>query len=197
MNGTNFEKSFPNYKRYPSENQANQEEYVLNVLNEKRNGFYVEIGVGHWKTISNTYLLETQYDWKGVGLEINQYHSEQYNKNRINPCINTDATTFNYVKYFESNSFPKQIDYLQLDIDPPEITLNCLKNLPLKDYRFTVITFEHDLFQNKEKNLSIKIEAQEILKSYGYFMTVENIVCEHMYFPFEDWWVDPTIIKIK
>lgn len=197
MNTTNFEKSFPHYKRYPSNNQANQEEYVLNVLNEKRNGFYVEIGVGHWKNINNTYLLETQYNWTGVGLEINDYHCNQYNRHRRNPCVNADAITFNYEKYFELNGFPKQIDYLQMDIDPPERTLECLKNLPLKKYRFTVITFEHDLFQNREKNLPIKNEAQEILKSYGYFMTAEDIVCEHMHFPFEDWWVDPTVIGLN
>jgi hypothetical protein len=197
MHKTNFEKFFPHYKTYPSENQANQEEYVLNVLNEKRKGYYVEIGVGHWKNINNTYLLETQYEWVGFGLEIADFHVENYKKHRKNPCIKADAITFNYEHYFEKNNFPKQIDYLQIDIDPPEKSLSCLKNLPLSKYRFTVITFEHDLFQDRKNNVFIKQEAQEILKSHGYHMTAENIFCEYENWEFEDWWVDPLVIDIN
>lgn len=177
-------KFFPN-----SNNQADQEAFVLNILGEKRKGHYVEVGGHHSKIISNTYLLESEYAWKGVSFEIERNRSAEYNENRINPCLNVDAISFNYKEYFEKNNFPKQIDYLQLDIEPAENTLKCLKSLPLNEYRFSVITFEHDLYVDKVKNHAVQMEAQNILKNLGYILVVENVLAGDL--PFEDWWIDP------
>ena len=38
--------------------QAQQDKFVLNVLNEKKNGYFLEIGSNHPININNTYLLE-------------------------------------------------------------------------------------------------------------------------------------------
>ena len=162
---------------------------MLNILGEKRKGHYVEVGGHHSKIISNTYLLESEYAWKGVSFEIERNRSAEYNENRINPCLNVDAISFNYKEYFEKNNFPKQIDYLQLDIEPAENTLKCLKSLPLNEYRFSVITFEHDLYVDKVKNHAVQMEAQNILKNLGYILVVENVLAGDL--PFEDWWIDP------
>ena len=94
-----------------------QEEFVLKLLNEKKEGYYVELGAFHSKNGSNTYRLENEFDWKGVSFEIvPEFHAEVA-ANRKNPCILGDATKFDYIKYFEENNFPNQIDYLQVDID--------------------------------------------------------------------------------
>jgi hypothetical protein len=43
------------YKKFPHSNsQANQESFVLNITQEKKNGFYVEIGSGPYKEKNNT-----------------------------------------------------------------------------------------------------------------------------------------------
>ena len=129
-----------------------QEDFVIKVLNEKKNGYYVELGAAHYSNGNNTFLLEKDYDWKGVSFEINDSMKDEFNKNRRNPCMG-DALNFNYIDYFEKNDFPKQIDYLQLDIDAgydhngrpvgnSHWTLQGLVSLPLSTYRFTLITFE-------------------------------------------------------
>jgi hypothetical protein len=174
--------------------QANQDSFVLNALNEKIGGVYVEIGANDPFAWSNTFLLESEYNWSGVGFEIVPELVESYNNNRSNPCIQSDATTFDYKKYFDENNFPKQIDYLQLDIEPAEQTLRALRSLPLSDYRFSVITYEHDLYADPS-NATIKQESIDILTALGYQMVAENVTDGIETRPFEDWWIDPTVVK--
>lgn len=169
-----------------SNSQAAQESFVLNVLKEKREGYYVEIGGYHAIELSNTYLLESQYDWRGVSLEIEAARAEEYNKARTNPCLTVDATTFNLEPYFKENKWPKQIDYLQVDIEPAHQTLAALLNLPM-DYRFSVITFEHDLYVGGD-NLKHQETAYEFLSDHGYKRVVHNLL------NFEDWYVDPAVV---
>ncbi|WP_426127513.1 hypothetical protein [Pararhizobium sp. PWRC1-1] len=51
--------------------QIQQDRWVLAELDGKRGGFFVEIGAFDGKQLSNTYLLETEYDWKGILAEPN------------------------------------------------------------------------------------------------------------------------------
>lgn len=175
------------------------EKFVIDILDKKRNGYYVELGAFHSKLISNTYHLEKDYDWKGVSFEINPTLHSEIKANRKNDCILGDATQFNYAKYFEENNFPKQIDFLQVDIDSgydesarpngnPNLSLLGLIALPLNTYRFSVITFEHDVFTNF-KLAPMRDAAREILYSLGYTLVVK---LRH-----EDWWVDPKVVPYK
>ena len=50
--------------------QAEQDKFVLNVLQGKKNGYFLEIGSYDPIEINNSYLLETKYDWKGIMVEI-------------------------------------------------------------------------------------------------------------------------------
>lgn len=180
-----------------SNSEAGQESFVLNMLDEKKDGYYLEIGAFESKHTSNTYLLEKEYGWKGVSFEIVPERANQFNGDRSNPCICADATTFDYKSYLDENNFPRRIDYLQLDVEPAENTLLALKQLPLNDYRFSVITYEHDLYVDPENNKHIKAESIELLKSYGYVLAVENIKVDHPDWPlreFEDWWIDPEVV---
>ena len=169
--------------------QSMQDMFVLSMLDGKRNGVYVEIGADKPKIINNSYLLETNYDWTGVSFEFEPEKVEFFNNFRKNKCICADATQFDYKLFFQENSFPKQIDYLQLDIDPAEGTLAALKKLPLDDYRFSVITYETDIY-----NAGADIQDEEIryLQSYGYQLVVKNVANEGN--PYEDWWVDPNVV---
>lgn len=177
---------------------TNQELFLLDILNKKKNGFYVELGAFHSSNGSNTYLLEKEYGWKGVSFDIVDKFREEFNENRSNPCMG-DALDFNYISYFEENNFPKQIDYLQVDIDEgyqinglpagnPYSSLHGLMAVPLSNYRFSVITFEHDA-NMYWRNINIRDIQREILDSYGYALVVRT---EH-----EDWWVDPKVIPLS
>ena len=205
---TDYEGQYPNSRRYfqsdyeslkfkflESENiennysQSMQDMFVLSILDGKKNGVYVEIGADKPRVINNSYLLESQYDWTGVSFEIESDKVEYFNSIRKNKCICADATKFDYKNLFDEREYPKQIDYLQLDCDPPQITLECLKKLPLEDYRFSVITFETDLYAGGQE---VQKEHWEMLSSLGYQRVVKNVKNEGN--PYEDWWIDPLVI---
>ena len=171
--------------------QSNQESFVLNMLQGKSNGFYLEIGGHDGFAISNTSLLETQFHWQGVALDISGKCVRRYNKQRNNICLKADATKFDYEEYLNNISAPFQIDYLQVDIEPAKQSLLALKALPLLTRRFSVITFEHDLYAFPENN-SVQRESREILKALGYELVVGNVKSHGN--PYEDWWVDPAIV---
>lgn len=170
--------------------QAFQDMFVLTMLDGKRNGTYVEIGGDHGIVISNTYLLEEEFGWTGVAFEIEEDRANGYNSLRNNECICTDALTVNFSKTFSDKKFPKQIDYLQLDIDPASQTLKCLKNIPLDEYRFSVITFETDIYRDGE---DIAEESRKIFLNHGYELIAKNVSNRGV--PFEDWYVDPNVVR--
>ena len=63
--------------------------------------------------------------------------------------------------------------------------------MPLDDYRFSVITYETDLYRYGG---DIQDEQIDILKSYGYDLVVRNVANEQN--PYEDWWVDPNVVDM-
>ena len=170
--------------------QSMQDMFVLSMLDGKRNGVYVEIGADQPRVISNTYLLEKDFDWSGISFELDADKVAFFNTIRKNKCLCEDATLYNYKSLFEELNYPKQIDYLQLDIDPAEGTLRALKALPLDDYRFSVITYETDVYSS---GADIQDEQIEILESHGYQLVAKNVKCEGN--PYEDWWIDPAIVS--
>jgi hypothetical protein len=175
------------------------EDFVLEVLDNKREGHYVELGAFHSTQGSTTYKFETEFDWKGVSFEIIDEFHKEITANRKNPCMLGDATKFNYTKYFEENNFPNQIDFLQVDIDAgydnlgravgnPSLSLLGLLAIPLNTYRFSVISFEHDTLI-EYKNEAMRDAQREILNALGYSLVVR--------LPHEDWWVDPNVIPYQ
>ena len=67
-------------------NMTDQERFIIDILKEKKNGYYVELGAAHYSNGNNTYLLEKEYDWTGVSFEIVDSMREEFNQNRKNPC---------------------------------------------------------------------------------------------------------------
>ena len=170
-----------------SNSQAGQESFVLSVLNNKSKGFYLEIGAYHHVVGSNTKILESQYKWNGVSLEIDEARSSLFEKNRINPVQTVDATRCDYKKLLKSHGAPKRIDYLQLDIEPAKNTFKALLQVMKSGFSFSVITYEHDVYASK-KNYILKIAASIILFLRGY-KRVANNICDQGK-PFEDWYLN-------
>lgn len=65
-----------------SQSQILQDLICLMVTQQKTNGYFVEVGVGNGVDISNTYLLETAYDWAGLLVEPNRSSHENIAANR-------------------------------------------------------------------------------------------------------------------
>ena len=78
-----------------SYSQLNQDINVLKFYNNKKDGYFVEIGAADGIKISNTYLLEKEYNWKGICIEPvpEQYEKLVNNRNCIceNVCVYSDS----------------------------------------------------------------------------------------------------------
>lgn len=174
--------------------QSLQDIFTLSVLNGKKNGTYLEIGGDDGISINNTYLLESQYDWTGLAFEWLEPGWNRYVSKRKNPCLCEDATKADYAKLFVDYKFPNQIDFLQVDIEPAQQTLDSLKAIPHDDYRFSVICFETAIYLGEDSH--VQNEQIDLLESLGYVMVAKN-VSNLGGDPFEDWWVDPTAVDME
>ena len=177
--------------------QAEQDKFVLNVLKEKNNGYFLEIGSNHPMIINNTYLLETKYNWKGVMVEYDKRYLTLYKQQRPNSIhVMQDATTIDYKNLLETNNFPLSIDYLQLDLEANNgSTLRTLQNLDTNifdTYKFATITFEHDIYHTNYGNT--RLESRKIFNKRGYFCVFENI--NNQEYPYEDWYVHPDLVDM-
>ena len=192
--GLELKHPFPGSKNIKNNySQMYQDMFVLSMLNGKRKGVYLEIGSGHPVYGNNTYLLEKYFDWTGQSIDKANYlfDSELYEP-RKNPTMIIDALKADYIEIL-SNDFKKNVDYLQIDCDPPSQSYEILTKIPFDSYRFAVITFEHDYFCDPEKKY--RELSREYLKSKGYVLVAGNMGINSM-FPFEDWWVHPELISI-
>lgn len=168
-----------------------QDMFVLAAHKGKRSGTYLEIGSCQPFYGNNTALLEQQFGWKGVSLDIDEHFVEAFNEYRQNPCLKRDATTVDYEKFLKGMGYEGTMDYLQIDCDPPSVTYQVLLTIPLEKLKFGVITYEHDHFADEEKKY--RDLSRKYLESYGYVLVVGDIAPdEHR--SYEDWWVHPDLI---
>jgi len=173
--------------------EAFQDIFVLMMLNGKKNGTYLEMGSGVPYYGNNTALLE-ELGWNGVGLDLHQPYVDQYNSERKNTSFLKDAITLNYKDFLSENGFKNQIDYLQLDCDPASNTFEVLKSIPFDEYKFSVITYEHDYYIDDSK--SYKYESRKYLESKGYELVLSNVAVNG-WKDYEDWWVHPDLVNRK
>ena len=171
--------------------EAYQDMFVLGALKGKRNGTYVEIGSGDPSYGNNTYLLEKQFGWNGISLDISEEFVKAHNEQRNHTCILKDATAANYTALFAAAGFDEIIDYLQIDCDPPSVSFKALLAIPFEKYRFRTITFEHDHYADPQGGFREK--ARNYLNAYGYTLFVENISPDDNR-PYEDWYVNTELV---
>ena len=178
--------------------QAYQDMFVLSMLDGKRNGYYLEIGAFDGISLSNTYLLEKNFGWGGVSIDIDPSAKFSFDQHqRKGKMIVGDALSLEYSSLLAENNSPKIIDYLQIDIEPQANTLACLKKIPFDQYKFRVITYETDYYDpaaSREESHRILMESRDILKSHGYELVVGNVCNVSTKDPFEDWYVNPDLI---
>jgi hypothetical protein len=172
--------------------QTYQDMFILTMLNGKKNGTYLEIGSADPFYGSNTALLETVFDWRGVSIDIKKDEVDKFNQQRKNKALNLDALEINYTDLLDQNFNTTDIDYLQLDCEPPNNTFNILLSIPFEKYRFAVITYEHDYYVDVTKTYRDK--SRRYLVSMGYIPVATNIAPNNNS-PYEDWWVHPELIS--
>lgn len=171
--------------------QVYQDLFILSMLNGKKNGTYLEIGGADPFLGNNTALLEQNYDWSGISLEYDEKFIANYRNSRKNLILHTDALKTDYKKLLETHFNTKEIDYLQLDIEPARNTFEVLLAIPFEEYKFAVITYEHDYYVDVTK--SYRDKSRKYLKLMGYELVVNDVSPDGIS-NFEDWWVHPDLI---
>ena len=183
-------------KRYHG--QAEQDKFVLKMLKNKKNGFFLEIGSNHPIKINNSYILEKIYGWNGIMIEYSNKWLNDYKKFRPNSIhIINDATKIDYKNLFEINNVPLNLDYLQIDLEPKNgSTLNTLKKLNsevMDKHKFATITFEHDIYYTNY--LNTRLASRKIFEDRGYVRVFSDVNNSGRN-PYEDWYIHPDLVDI-
>jgi hypothetical protein len=171
--------------------QAHQDIFVVLMTNGKKNGWYIEIGSNQPIDINNTYLLEKEYEWRGLMIEWDSQYLSAYNTHRplAFPLI-CDATTIDYNQYLKEYNFPSNIDYLQFDLEVMNrstlTTLEIFDQTVFDKYKFGLVTFEHDIYTGDHFNTR-KI-SRDIFDKHGYIRIFADVSV------FEDWYAHPDLI---
>lgn len=172
--------------------QVYQDLFILSVLDGKKNGSFLEIGGAKPYLGNNTYLLEKEYGWKGVSLELNEEFVNEYKAARPTTVYCKDALQTDYDELISTHFDSDVIDYLQLDIEPARNTYECMLKIPFDKYKFRVITYEHDYYADVTRTYREK--SREFLRSKGYLLVANDLspdgICN-----FEDWWVHPDYVS--
>ena len=167
-----------------SYSQAGQDLFVANLLN-LRNGVFVDIGCNHPSFHNNTFLLETEFGWNGLLIDIDKSSIDQCigTRSSKNIYLHQDLSKKSLEDIFVENNIASKIDYISFDVD--ELNIQLLRNFPFNRFSFKCCTFEHDLYRLGPQ---IKNEAISILSQNGYKLFKENVVATG-YGEFEDWFV--------
>lgn len=175
-----------------SYSQIGQDLFVKRLLQEKKDGLFLDIG-GAWPVyLNNTYLLEKNYNWTGTSIELESVYEAEWKAKRNSKFLVQNALTADYntiITDLLKENNKDRIDYLSVDLEPPIITLEALRKVPFDLCRFSIITFEHDMYRTDNGHdfgqLYTLNESRALLTDKGYKLLFANMQ--------EDWWVDPVL----
>ena len=201
---------------------AGQDKFVLNVNKFKKNGYFLEFGSQEPINDNNTYLLESEYGWKGLMFEWEEKYAPRYEKHRGEDTtyIIGDAVDHDYALLFSKLEVPETIDFLQIDLEPgmlsPLTLLQKLNDQVMDNHKFATITFEHDIYVGEpnsphnggsplnqgrpydyENFHKVRDGSRKIFEERGYVLVFPDVNDNQEYnLPFEDWWVHPDLVDM-
>ena len=171
--------------------QMSQDIFALNFFN-KNPGFFLDFGCGDGISQpceNNTLLLEGA-GWDGLSVDTEVDYINKFRHSRKTKAVCADLTKVDIKTLLTENNCPKTIDYLSFDVDTDlDITL---ETLPLQDFKFKLVTFEHNLYS--EKYVGLKKKAIEKFISNGYEILIENVIIPELG-PVEDWFIHTELTK--
>lgn len=169
-----------------SKAQLLQDLFVLSTFNYKSNGYFVEFGATDGVTLSNTFLLESNFNWKGILAEPAKIWHKELKNNRPNSTIETLCvwSRSNQILQFRESRAPELSSI-------KSISKNDLHKNSRKDsieYQVETISLLELLSKHNAPEfidyLSIDTEGSEfeILKSFDFSKYRFGVItCEHNY----------------
>ena len=165
------------------------------ISTERNDGTYLEIGSGTPIHHNNSLMLENM-GWKGISVEGQKGYVDYFERIRKNPVHWADAKKVFYYDLVKNIGYLNPdgritIDYLSLDVD--DDNLDVLYLLQLNLIEFGCITFEHDRYRVGDR---VRDESRRYLESFGYKLVGEDLKYNTTN-PYEDWYINPDLIKDK
>lgn len=170
---------------FKSYSQSGQDRFCYEVISQKTDGTFLDVGSGHVTEKSNTYGLE-KIGWRGACIDLNPQGDLSKRDGHVYAL---DATAIRRDDWFliiaQRIGFFNEIDYLSLDVD--SATLDVLKNIPT-ELRFKVITIENDSYRF---GTGPRDEMRKILTQAGYDLICADVRDQGL--AFEDWFCAPSV----
>ena len=148
---------------------------------------------------NNSYILETQHNYRGVMIEYLSHFENKYKIVRPRSIYKIgDAQKIDYKYILDENNFPKEMDYLQIDLDVDNRstlnTLELLNSTVFDTYKFATVTFEHDIYRGNFFDTQTK--SREIFKNRGYVLVFPDVSVfwQNKWCKYEDWYAHPDLI---
>ena len=92
--------------------EANEEVIIRHFFEDRRDGFFLDVGAYHYKERSNTYYLEKNLGWRGIAVDANDEFEQGYLENRPNT---------RFFAFFVSDRSDEKIDFYIVR-DPGHLT---------------------------------------------------------------------------
>ncbi len=167
--------------------QAGQDKIIKNhFFQNKKNGFFIEIGAYDGIIGSNCYHFEKFLNWEGIAIEASKIQYDKLKNNRkcktVNKAISNKIKDVEFVEVIEGLT---QMSGINNENNTAIQIINNNENSKTKISKITTTTFEEEIKSNFEIDyLSIDIEGEELdlLKSIDFnkytikVISVENNV---------------------
>lgn len=169
-----------------SNSQLGQDLLVLKFYQNKKNGFFVEIGASDGVTLSNTYLLEKEFGWSGICVEPIPNNYEKLMENRPNSIccdravydVSDKTVVFDIANNYNLLSgISEHLDCHKKEVDTDKTTIE-VKTISLNDL------LEKNNAPSFIEYLSLDTEGSEyeILKNLDFSKYVFGLIdVEHNY----------------
>jgi len=160
--------------------QDGQDKFVLEHLNEMRNGYFVDIGAHDGITFSNTHVLEKNFGWKGLLIEANPAIIDSLRHERKSIIAHETLWSTSCEMEFKS------IEGGTLSGLSNTLTHKKALTRPNKPYFVMTKTLDQVLDQYECPNhinyMSIDIEGAEydVLSTFSFSRTFDVISIEHL-----------------
>jgi len=168
-----------------SRSQAGQDRFAYDHMPSP--GTFLDIGCNDPITNSNSYALE-QIGWRGLLVDFNKEMADLCKQRRTSPVILGDATQIDWNVICFEHGLTKNVDYLSLDVDGPELVV--LQNLFAAGLSFKAITCEHDRYHRGDEPRNA---IRQLLWNKGYTLAMPDVKVFDQHYPkgveFEDWWL--------
>jgi hypothetical protein len=199
---------------------AGQDKWVLETLNFKTNGFFVDLGSGNGIKYSNTYTLENEYQWSGICVDVNQNKFEELETNRTSININkaiynydgtclidndgkindvsgttVDCNTFNTILI--NNPINNVIDYVSVNVGGKE--LDIIKSIDFKKNQIVLMSIQHNKYKVPFNNIDLVFYHMLDNGFEGMFSGVvgeDPSDYDRYKQPYEDWYYNKKYINI-